>query len=411
MEQYVKKGISKSNGLEEVMERRKTQKLQELEDLDIDSMIAEKKKKLQEASPTKIDSTHPNFMAFLSSLFAGKAPAEINDILTYLTQEQIDKLKYLSESMNPNNLANLRGVMQPPNSSLKETIEIVKLILSMQQPQQSVNNGFDLKGIAEIFKAGVEAAKVQQPPVQQQQDPMAVYRMVQEIVHPFQEQASNQGKQLVDMRMKELESKIVDPVAYVKNMKSVAADLGFTSSGATNDYTLKKAEMDQTERLETRKLDWEQRKWELDKEKEGSTLETVKEILEGPAGEILKSFGNAGAERLRGNKASSTNGQTQQPQFAKIKCPSCAGDFSANPQLVMIQCPLCGVQLQNSNQASHEQTEHSNQPAPSAPPQEIPKDQPPSDSAQAQPSQNIVKEKPKDETVEAESHVEPITKQ
>jgi len=85
-----------------------------------------------------------------------------------------------------------------------------------------------------------------------------------------------------------------------------------------------------------------------------------------------------------------------------VKCPNCAGDFPANTQLAQIQCPLCGVQLQSGNQ-----------PASSAPSQEMPKDQPPSDSAQAQPKQNPapIQEKPVDQTVEVESPVEQITDQ
>jgi len=171
--------------------------------------------------------------------------------------------------------------------------------------------------------------------------------------------------------------------------------------------------MDQTERLETRKLDWEQKKWELDKEKEGNTLETVKQILEGPAGEILKSLGSAGADKIRGgakapNSNSNSNNQGQSSgKITQVTCPNCTGAFPANVQLPMIQCPLCGVQLQSGNQASHEQTEHSNQPASSAPSQEMPKDQPPSDSAQAQSSPIPTQEKPVDETVEVEANAEP----
>jgi rubrerythrin len=276
--------------------------------------------------------------------------------------------------------------------------------MSMQQPQKSEGAIISGKDLIDAIRLGGEL-KAQQSASQPQQDPMAVYRMVTEIVKPFQDSAAQHQRELSELRLKEAESKVVDPIAYVKNMKSIAADLGLTSNGTANEFTLKKAEMDQTKELENKKLEWEMRKWELEKEKEGNTLETVKNILEGPAGEILKSFGSAGAERLRGgNKASASNGNASQSQLVKVKCPNCSGDFPANPQLPMIQCPICGVQLQNGNQSPANPQEPQNHES-SNPTQEQPK----TESVQIQPAQNLQQEKPVDQTVEAESPVEQIS--
>ena len=102
MSEYVKKGISRTNGLAEVMERRQNEKITELETIKLDAMIAEEKKKLKAASPPTAEASQaPNFMAFLSSLFVGKSSAEITEILTYLTQEQIDKLIYKLYDLTP----------------------------------------------------------------------------------------------------------------------------------------------------------------------------------------------------------------------------------------------------------------------------------------------------------------------
>ena len=366
MSEYVKRGTERHSDLAEVMERRRSSKAQELENLEFDALIAEQKKKLKDASPETID--HRQTANFAEMLFAGRRPEEIKQILSTLTQEEIDRLAYIASSMNPNNFANLRGSLQAPNTSTKDIVEALKVGIELAKKPES--NGFSAKDLLDAIKTGIEISKAQQPPVQQQQDPMAMYRMVQEIVQPFQQASINHERQMQELKMKDIEAKIVDPVAYVKNIKSVAADLGLTSSGAGNEFTLKKAEMDQTERLETKKLDWEMKKWELDKEKEGSTLDTVKQILEGPAGEILKSFGNAGAERLRGGGKANSNGQMQSQQIAKVKCPNCAGDFSANTQLSQIQCPLCGVQLQSGNQPAPQQEQQSSNSIPQEPVQQ-----------------------------------------
>ena len=107
MEQYVKKGISKSNGLEEVMERRQNEKMLEYENIKFDALIAEEKKKLKESSPPTMDSSQT--ANFLTTLFAGKTPAEIKEIIRSFSQEEIDKLTYMARSMNQNNFVDPRG--------------------------------------------------------------------------------------------------------------------------------------------------------------------------------------------------------------------------------------------------------------------------------------------------------------
>jgi len=403
MEQYVKKGISKSNGLEEVMERRQNEKITELENIKLEAMIAEEKKKLQAASPATIDPSQAT--NFATMIFAGRSPVEIKQILSTLTQEEIDRFAYMASSMNPNNFANFRGAIQAPGSNVKEIVEIIKLILAMQQP---ANNGVDMKGIAEIFKAGVDAARVQQQPASSQNDPQFV--LLKESIaesKAAREENARQREEMARQNQLRLEKDIADlknrpsEVDMLLNYEERAGKLkkvyGGNDSATTNEFTLKKAEMDQTERLETRKLDWEEKKWEKEQESQGKTLEQVKGIIqtvgEGPIGDVIKMFGQKGAEKIRGSGTPSSNAPSA--QIAKVKCPNCTGDFPANIQLPQIQCPLCGVLLQNGNQPAHEQAEHNQA-----------QEQQASNPAQAQPSQNTAQEKPADQTVEVESIAE-----
>ena len=413
LSEYVKRGTERHSDLAEVMERRKNSKAQELENLEFDALIAEQKKKLADATPVKVDSSQPS--NFAATLFVGRTPAEIKEIISSFNQEEMDKYLYLSGHGNSNGFANMRGVPREANNEVKNMLEALKIGLEAGRKNES--NGVDMKGIAEIFKAGVEAARVPQSANPQ---PDMQYKLVETTLAELKatrEESARQDRLRTEREINELKSRPsgLDELLYSEEKMAKARKVfGGSDSATTNEFTLKKTEMEQTERLENKKLDWEQKKWEMDKDKEGNTLETVKAILEGPAGEILKSFGNAGADRIRGgSKAPVSNGQAQSPQISQIKCPNCGGLFQVNTQLPMIQCPLCGVQLQNGNQASHEQVDN----ASSNPAQEqqvsTPMQQPTPDPIQVEPSQTPapIQNKPVDQTVEAESPVEQITAQ
>ena len=410
LSEYVKRGTDRHSDLAEVMERRKSSKAQELENLEFDALIAEQKKKLADATPAKVDSSQAtNFMAFLSSLFVGKSPAEINAILTYLTQEQIDKLRLLSESMNPNNLANLRGMMQPQNSSLKETIEIVKLILSMQQPQKSESNSISGKDLIDAFKTGLEV-KAQQP-ANSQND--LQYKLMENSfaeAKAAREEMANQNRLRMEREIVELKNKPSEVdmlLSYEERAGKLKKVYGGTDPAVINEWALKKLDMEQNKDIEDRKQSWEEKKWTQEQEGQGKTIEQIKEVLkvvgEGPIGRVLENIGSAGAEKLRGSKTRNSNVQAQPPQIAQVKCPNCAGDFSANTQLPQIQCPLCGVQLQSGNQPAPQQEQ----------PSQAPIQQPTPNPAQVEPSQTPapIQEKPVDETVEAEPNAEQPTQQ
>ena len=360
-------------------------------------LIQEKKNKLRETTPNEAD--YRTIRNSASSIFAGLSSAQIKELLGSLTPEEMDNYLYLSGRMNPNSLANIRGVPRESNNEVKNMLEALKI--GLEAGRKNDGNGTSAKDLIDAFKAGTEVNKAQQSPVQQQQDPMLVYKTVQEIIHPYQEAANNKEKQLNELRLKEVESRIVDPNAYIKNIKTVAADLGFTQPGATNEMTLRQAEMAQTERLENRKLDFEMKKYDMDASKGDATVELIKEgikaVTSGPVGELIGTLGKAGAARIRGSTASNSDpSQEISSRIEQAQCPICRGVFPVNTQLPMVQCPLCGTTLKGGNQA--------------VPSQEMPKDQPPSDSAQAQSSPSPVQEKPVDQTVEVEPIVEQPTK-
>jgi predicted RNA-binding Zn-ribbon protein involved in translation (DUF1610 family) len=341
---YVKKAKESKTDLQEVMERRKSKKLQELEEIEVDAYIAEAKEKIKKASPDKLDSAQTT--NFAAMLFAGRKPEEIKEILSTLTQEEIDRLAYIASSMTPNGLTNFRGFLREPTTTMKDAIDAIKVGVELSRKPAETGNAVDLKGIAEIFKAGVEAAKAQNPT--SQQNPMEIYKVVAEMVNPFRDALGQKDREVWELRMKELESRIVNPMEWIKSVRQGAGELGMSPAGKS-EIDLRLAEMSQKERLETRRIDIEEKQLDRKLDNEGKTIEQIKDLVktvgEGPIGEAIKMIGGAQADKMRGSVAKSNSGRVVQ-----VKCPSCNGVFPANEQLATLTCPLCGTGLARGSQ-------------------------------------------------------------
>lgn len=361
---YVKKAKEGKTDLQEVMERRKSKKIQELEELEIDAFIAEAKDKIRKTPPERLDSTTTT--NFAAMLFAGRKPEEIKQILNSLSQEEIDRLAYIAASMNPNNLLMFRGSLREPSTTARDIVEAIKVGVDAAKKPSEGSGGVDLKGLAEIFKAGVEAAKAQNP--QPQQDPLAMYKAFQDMMQPVITALSGKDKEIMELKINELRNQIVDPMSWLKMVKAASGELGLSPAGK-GEIDLKIAEMAQMERIEGKKMEFEEKKWEYDKANEGKIFtqitDAVKTVTEGPVGDAIKAIGEAQADKMRGSIT-----KTNRASIIQIKCPACSGTFRANSDLVLIMCPLCGTQLQKPSQ-----------PAPQPSPEQ------PSQQAQAQTEQ------------------------
>lgn len=121
-----------------------------------------------------------------------------------------------------------------------------------------------------------------------------------------------------------------------------------SKAGSTNEMDYRISLSNQSHDLDMKKLQWEMQKYDRKEQGQGQTLEAIKGIFQGPVGEAIKAFGNAGADRVRGNK------NPQNPQIVKAMCPACGGTFDANPSLNTIACPLCGVTLSKGGPQAQE---------------------------------------------------------
>jgi len=137
----------------------------------------------------------------------------------------------------------------------------------------------------------------------------------------------------------------------------------------TNLLDIKLEELKQSKELDNRKLDWEQHKWDTDKQDEGKKWDMVKDVLTGPVGDVVKSLGAAGAERMRGKRP---------PKVTSTVCPQCNGTIFVDEAATTAVCGLCGSVLAKQS---------SGPPEPSAPePQPQPQTEQPQESEQPKPS-------------------------
>jgi len=261
---------------------------------------------------------------------------------------------------------------QPPQApqEAKNILEAVKVGLDAGKPQKSEGGslGEVIKGMAEMFKTGVEVGRGQNQPQQPQQNPLETMKQYNDMfLKPVLDQLNSKDREIMTMRMNQIESKItaqVSPQEYIKQIKESANTLGLTGGGRT-EIDLKLAEMAQTERLEGRKLDWEVQKHGEDKEDMKEIYGLIGKAIDGPISDFTKGVGAATAKRIEsGAKKGST------PQIMQIPCPACHQSFDAIAGAPQVICPHCKSVLALQTQAPE-------QPAQPAPPQET----------QAQPSE------------------------
>lgn len=347
MDIYMKKIKQRADETDNVMGKIKADKMAELDKLRIDNEMEEVRARLEE-NRAKIRESQKTGQAlvpqqaynFAELLFAGRPPEEIKQIIDSLDEAALDKLSYLGAAMNGQQLSAFTQTLRRPETNVKDTIELVNTIVKMNQrpPDQQ---GITLQGVAALMK---EFREAQTHPQQQQpqQDPMQIYKVVTEMIRPFQEDARAREKEVNELRYKELESKIINPADYFKNIKAMASDMGLTGGGKT-EADLKLEEMQQTERLETRKINLQEKELDHKLANEGKSIEQitdfVKTVGEGPIGRAIENLGAGAADRVRGNAPKAGN-------MTQVQCPSCKGIFAANPNLAVIGCPQCGAKLE-----------------------------------------------------------------
>ena len=346
--EYVKKAKEGKGDLSEVMERRKQKKIQELEGLEIDAEIAKARKEILESQTSQQPLQQGQAQNFAQMLFGPRNAAEVKEILESLSEEHIEKLALITSAMNNSQLGAVTHLLRRPETSTKETIELINTIVKMNQPQQATNLENVVKSMADMFKTGVELGKSQTPAPQSQQSQVSILKEYHDtFVKPLFDQLSQKDKSLLDARLKEIEDKIVNPIEYIKHIKSVAGDLGLSPAGKS-EIDLRIKEMDERAALDKERLIWEKEKYGEEKASQREIIGTVKEVLQGPIGKAIESLGAGAADRVRGRAGSSA----PLPQVTQVTCPACTKTLFADPNAPFTVCPHCGATLQKQLTAS-----------------------------------------------------------
>jgi DNA-directed RNA polymerase subunit RPC12/RpoP len=123
---------------------------------------------------------------------------------------------------------------------------------------------------------------------------------------------------------------------------------GTAPEGEVNDHSLKLEEMKEPHEIDLLRLQWEMSKYKDEKQSAAQTIQAIKEILGGSVGEVIKIFGNAGAERVRAMGS-------RTPKIVEIQCPGCGKMFKADGNSNVIICGHCGSQLLKQGQPQQQE--------------------------------------------------------
>jgi len=285
--------------------------------------------------------------------------------------EEEMRLKQLQEGHAP-------PPAQPPQASqeAKTILEAVKIGVEVAKPQKSEGSsiGEIIKGMADMFKTGVEVGTRSSQSQQPQQNPLETMKQYHDMfLKPVLDQLNSKDKEMMAMRMNQIEGKItaqVSPQEYIKQISESAKALGFSSAGRS-ELDLKILEMQQNERLDNRKLDWEIEKHGEDKEGEKQLYGLIGKAIDGPIADFTKNLGAAAARRLdAGGGAKNPN----TPQITQVPCPSCGKTFPIIAGSQQVVCPSCNAVLALQQtpppQVQSPTTQTQEQPSPTQPPAE-----------------------------------------
>ncbi|MCJ7631952.1 zinc-ribbon domain-containing protein [Candidatus Bathyarchaeota archaeon] len=333
----------KKGEVSRIMEERKTETETELEELKIRRLIEEEKAKINElknqGQPIQPQQAQGLFSAIIAQNFA--SPERAQQYLSSLDEESLNKMALLLAADNPRAEV-LTNLMRSPTSNVKDLVEIVKLM----RPE---NGGTDLKGIAEVFKLGIEAGKVNQP---QPQSLESAANFVLGIIKPFQESLNTAQQATLTAQLETIRAQIPPSLeTQVKNLKAMAGELSLGGgSEKLTEINLTLEKMRQLHDIDMETIRWEKEKFLLGKESDTEKWDKIAgmfaPIFSMP--EMRNAITRIGESVGKGIGGATNPSTPTQPQIVAFVCPSCNAELSVPlppnaPEEVPIKCPKCGT--------------------------------------------------------------------
>lgn len=336
------------NPVAKILEERKSEAEQEYEETKIRRLLEEEKARILELQGKGRPLDKGLATGFTSNIFqlAQVDPAKAKAFLESLDEENMNKIAYLMAMENDRTTSFLQ-LAKSSGTNVKDLIEIAKLMKD--------NGSTDLKGVAEIFKAGVEAAKANNP-----QGPDSIERGVDHImktyVNPFIETLKERDRDIIDAKLEAIKASMPpSPQQYIEGIRAGAQQLGLTSAGEKSAYDLKLEEMRQSHDIDMEKLRWEQQKFVLmqsaERDKWGAISQMLTPITAMAGPEVrnqLRNWGRQVSRDLQSNP-SPHGAQTETP-VANFVCPQCSAQLNVpldqipeGSEEVPIKCPSCGT--------------------------------------------------------------------
>lgn len=299
------------------------------------------KKELEDAKRGIMHDTS-NQNSIVNSMFQNKTPEEIDEIISKMTPENIEKLSLLVKKLdtNPLNTAFQQSTIQaqPQRSDAQIMLDTIKLMKELEPKREDLTpillkalvdnrNGQGGGGAMEVIKVATELNKP-----------------VIDMMKVASDSSSRKDKEIWDLKFKEIkDNQPPDLVEQVKYVKEMSGALGLGNSRSEID--LKLEEMRENKEIDMKRLDWEQEKWKMEQEADQNKWEQISKILSGPLGQAVQGIGNAGADRLRGGRG---NPAAQAPKVVQTQCPNCGNRIFVDAEADTAICGNCGAILQKS---------------------------------------------------------------
>lgn len=307
----------------------------------IQRLVEEEKRRLQELQQTGRGwpvAWQRDFVANIVSA-ALDNPQKAKEFLKDLTDEEIARFATLVMAASSGNASAFPPMAQllfarGQSLTAKDVVDIVNAVRPREGQAHQVSPKEFADAVASLAKTIAEARGGRGEGNYQD-----AFKAALEMLKPMFEEVVKAREEAFDAKLKALEERIVDPLEYLKAIKSAAAELGLSGGGTSPE--IEKMRID----LEKWKIEreWEMQKWTMEEERrrmsEKMRWETTRKLLEPVmrrVGPLVESLGKDLAKSVR------AAGYGNPAKELAFPCRKCGAAVTVEPGAEAAKCPKCG---------------------------------------------------------------------